>query len=218
MSIQQGQGPSTLDTVCEGHTHTAQGPAPLLETSVSDSPVEFRIESTAIEPTEIDTIHDSAPSSLGLFRLGMTGSQDGHQLPNNTAITRPASLTDAARDDNITTVQCIEPAVEIQSRTAFATPARSPLPRIVGTPVLARTMQTIESECIETPQQCPGTRPLVHIAGSSVRPAIETVVPSTVSTIPDKPSSTNAHLGLQRYGSLFPQPRPESITITCPSF
>ncbi|KAG1755367.1 kinase-like domain-containing protein [Suillus lakei] len=221
LSLQQSQVSPTL---MEGHTHTAQGPPPLLETSPS---VEFNIETTATQLTEIvDTIPDSALSSvqgLGLFGLGTTGPQGmqiiwrdvsrqcnrmltvgfsgEQQLSNKAALTRHASLMDTTRDNDN---QYIAP-VEVQPHTAV-TPVHYPRSKIVvATPVLARTMQTIESKDIETPQKCAGAGPLVHIVGPSVGPTVEAVVPSMVPTIPDDPSSQNVCLGLQRHEFVFPQ-------------
>ncbi|KAG1873684.1 kinase-like domain-containing protein [Suillus subalutaceus] len=204
MSIQQSQVLPTLGTSCEGSAHTAQGPAPFLETSTLNSPVVFNIETTATQPTErVDTIPDFVLPSvrgLNLFGLGTTCLQDEQHPSNMAALTRPASLTDTARDSDI---QCIAP-VEVQPRTALVTP-HSPLSEFaVATPGVARTMQTIESKDIETPQKCAGARPLIQIAGPSVGPTAEAVVPSMAPTIPDEPSSQKARLGLQRYDFVFP--------------
>lgn len=72
--IQHSQVLPTLSTGCEGHAHT-QGSAPLLETSSSNTPVEFNIETTA---TEFEAIPNSVLSSvqgLDLFGLGTTCPQ-----------------------------------------------------------------------------------------------------------------------------------------------
>ncbi|KAG1815726.1 kinase-like domain-containing protein [Suillus subaureus] len=204
MSIEQSQVLPTLGTSCEGHAHTTQGPVPLLETSPSNSPVVFNIEMTATQPAEIvGTIPGSVLPSvqgLNLFGLDTTCPQDEQQPSNMAALTRPASLMDAAQDYNI---QCIAP-VEVQPRTVLVTPHSLLSKIVVATPVLARTTQTIESKDIETPQKCAGARPLIQIAGPSVGPTAEAVVPSMMPTIPNELSSQKARLGLQQYDFVFP--------------
>lgn len=177
---------------------------PTLGTTPSNSSVEFNIDTTVTQPTEIvDTIPDCVISPiqrLNFFGLGTTCPQDERQFSNMTALTQPASLTVIARDSDI---QCLAP-VEVEPRTALMTP-HSPLSEfVVATPVLARTVQTIESKDIETPPKCAGSRSHIRIAGPSVGPTAEVVVPSMVPTIPNEPSSQTASLGLQQYDFLFP--------------
>ncbi|KAG2369779.1 hypothetical protein BDR07DRAFT_540014 [Suillus spraguei] len=210
---------------------------PTLGTTPSNSSVEFNIDTTVTQPTEIvDTIPDCVISPiqrLNFFGLGTTCPQgmqiidglgelslvsvtrvlsveflDERQFSNMTALTQPASLTVIARDSDI---QCLAP-VEVEPRTALMTP-HSPLSEfVVATPVLARTVQTIESKDIETPPKCAGSRSHIRIAGPSVGPTAEVVVPSMVPTIPNEPSSQTASLGLQQYDFLFPHfPRGQSL-------
>ncbi|KAG2155105.1 kinase-like domain-containing protein [Suillus bovinus] len=202
ISIQQSQVLPNLGTSYEGHAHTAQESAPLLETSPSNPPVGFNIETIATQSTEMDDmISDSLlfpTQGQGLFGLGTTCPQDEQQPSNMAALTRPASLTNAARDSDI---QSIAPVEVI----TLASPTCSPLSGFaVATPVLARTIRTIESKDIETPPKYAGARSLIHIAGPSIGPTDEVIAPSMVPTIPDEISSQEARLGLQQYDFVFP--------------
>lgn len=90
VSLRQGQAFATLGTICEGPA--TGGPATLLETSLSNSSVEFQITTTAMQPIKtVDATRDSIPSSvqgLGLSGLDMTGSQ-GTQITD-----RPVPMQD----------------------------------------------------------------------------------------------------------------------------
>ncbi|KAG2060229.1 kinase-like protein [Suillus hirtellus] len=202
VSIQQSQVLPTIGTSYEGHVHTAQGSALLLEPSPSNSAVVSNIKTTPTQSTEmVDMLPDSALSSaqgLNFSGLGTTCPQDEQQPSNMAALTRSTFLTGVTRDSDI---QCIAP-VEVM---ALVTPIHSPLSEFgVTTPVLARTMQTIESKDIETPQKCAGAKSLIYIAGPSVGPTAETGVPSMASTIPDELFSQKARLGSQQYDYVFP--------------
>ncbi|KAG1868108.1 kinase-like domain-containing protein [Suillus tomentosus] len=146
------------------------------------------------------TVQESAPpleifaSSPPVgFNIETTATQST-EIPDSV-LSPHAFITDTARDSDIPS----------QYTSPVVIPTHSPLSEFtVATPVLSRTMQTIESKDIETPKKRAGASSLIHVAGPSVGPTTEAVVPSMVPTTLDEPFFQKARLGSQQYDYVFP--------------
>ncbi|KAG1768684.1 kinase-like domain-containing protein [Suillus occidentalis] len=155
--------------------------APLTERSPATQavfPVCVNLRFHVVQSTTADGAHMSTQHSEVLPTLGT--SCEGH-----AHITQGSAPLLEASPSN--------PPVEFDTETT-ATQA------IEMVDTIPDSVLSFESKDIETPKECAGATPLIHIV-RPFGPTAEAVVPSMVPTIPDTSSS---RLGLQRYNFVFP--------------